>query len=441
MPDLIASPSHDTIPRLVYLSRCRSRVGRKRWLCLSLLLPVLLLAGCVGGNMAGEGTESPPTVSITDSLIATQEPPQETATPVPSLDLVISEDDLLVEPKPLRAGFPFTVTTLVHNPSDTPAIEVPLMLLISAKQEKLGHVPYLQTVTVTVPASATLPVTIPVDWNFGGGEHMLWVQVNRLPEAWPLSQAVEPEAEEGDNMALLEVMVDPFDAYVSELCPGRTDVEIGPSDVLPEPDHQRVRVLVHNLGNRAAYNLPVVVLGKDLSGLAYTPAIPPCGGTTEVYVVTDRPFEQGESLTIMVNPEEWAEGLAEDSFQNNRLTVTSGLAPGMSLPASSGLDDYDFQISAADIESPEPWIVMVTARNQGTRDAAMVPIRVENEAGRQITDAIPLVQGEGLGVAAIRAGYLWIPGATLTFTINPEDAEGGYPEANRDDNVATFLVP
>ena len=96
---------------------------------------------------------------------------------------------------------------------------------------------------------------------------------------------------------------------------------------------------------------------------------------------------------------------------------------------------------AARIGEQMGMIVMVTARNQGTRDAAMVPIRVENEAGRQITDAIPLVQGEGLGVAAIRAGYLWIPGATLTFTINPEDAEGGYPEANRDDNVATFVVP
>jgi hypothetical protein len=71
----------------------------------------------------------------------------------------------------------------------------------------------------------------------------------------------------------------------------------------------------------------------------------------------------------------------------------------------------------------------------------MVPIRVENTAGRKITDAIPSVQGKGSGVAAIRVGYLWIQGGTLTFTVNPQDAKGAYPEKNRDNNVATFTLP
>jgi hypothetical protein len=155
----------------------------------------------------------------------------------------------------------------------------------------------------------------------------------------------------------------------------------------------------------------------------------------------DAPFEQGESLEIRVNPEEWADGLSEDDFANNRVSVVAGLAPGMVAPSGSGLDDYDFSISASDIQSPQLWIVQVTVYNLGTRDAAMVPIRVENEAGREITDAIPLVRGSGLGVAAIRVGYLWTHGGTLTFAVNPEDVEGAYPETDRDNNVATFTLP
>ena len=87
------------------------------------------------------------------------------------------------------------------------------------------------------------------------------------------------------------------------------------------------------------------------------------------------------------------------------------------------------------------WHVLVTIQSLGTRDAAMVPIRVENEAGRKLTDAIPLVQGEGTGIAAIRVGYLWIPGGTLTFEVNPADAAGAFPETNRDNNTATFTLP
>ena len=107
----------------------------------------------------------------------------------------------------------------------------------------------------------------------------------------------------------------------------------------------------------------------------------------------------------------------------------------------SELADYDFKIRSADIETPELWIVMASVHNLGTRDAANVPIRVENEAGRKILDVVPLVQGKGQGVVAIRVGYLWTHGGTLTFTINPQDADGAYPETNQGDNVATFTLP
>lgn len=369
-------------------------------------------------------------------------PDSRTLTPlVPLVDLRLSEGDLTVAPLPLRAGFPFSITAVIHNAGEVPAVDVPLMFFMSARQEEIGHTSFLRTLTVTLPASQTVPVELPVHWNFAGGEHQLWVQVNRLPEAWQPQARIAPEADTGDNIALLELMVDPFDAYTSDLCPGRVDAEIGPADVVPLPDQQHVLVRVHNLGNRAMYNLPVVVLGEQLEGVAYTPAIPPCGGTAEVYVSVDRPIQQGEALDIQVNPQEWAGGLPEDDLENNQVSVTAGLAPGIVVPPGSGLDDYDFAISPVDIETPEPWIVLVTVYNLGTRDAAMVPIRVENEAGRKITDAIPLVQGDGIGIAAIRVGYLWTRGGTLTFTVNPEDAEGVYPEINRENNVATFTLP
>jgi hypothetical protein len=286
-----------------------------------------------------------------------------------------------------------------------------------------------------------LPIEIPVQWNLAGGEHQLWVQVNRLPDAWQSRASAWTEADITDNAALLDLVVDPFDAYTSDLCSGRVDVAVGPTDVLPEPDRLRVWVQVHNVGNQAVYNLPIVVLGDQVSGLAYTPAIPPCGGTANVYVDLDRPLQQGESLTVWVNPDEWAGSLEEDDLDNNQVTVSAGLAPGLSIPANSQSEDYDFSISDTDIEMPEPWLALVTVRNLGTRDAAMVPIRIENETGRKLTDAIPLVQGDGRGVAAIRIGYLWTRGGTLTFTVNPEDAKGAYPETNRENNVTSLALP
>jgi hypothetical protein len=406
----------------------------RHWPYLAVLL-LLSLIGC--GGQADNSTE------VEATLL-----PGSTATPVvvsmpalPAVDLTLIKEDVSVAPLPLRAGFPFTITAIIHNNAIAPATDVPVMVYIAAEQEEINYTSFLRLLTVTLPASQSLPVEVSVDWNFAGGEHRLWVQDNRLPDAWQFRTPTWPEADTSDNVALLDLIVDPFDAYASDLCSGRVDVEIEPTDVLPEPDQQRVWVRLHNVGNQAVYNLPVVVIGDQVSGLAYTPAIPPCGGTAEVYVDLDRPLQQGESLTVMVNPRDWGGGLVEDNLDNNQVTVAAGLAPGVSMPPSSELEDYDFGISSADIETPEPWLALVTVHNLGTRDAAMVPIRVENQAGRKLSDAIPLVQGNGRGVAAIRIGYVWARGGTLTFTINPEDADGAYPEINRDNNVATLSLP
>ena len=406
----------------------------KHWLCSALLL-LTVLAGCDGqaGNSKEGQAPLPREVTATPALLSTPA--------VPAVDLALDEEDVSVAPLPLRAGFPFSVTVVIHNNSTAPATDVPIMLHIAARQEEINYSSFVQVLTATLPASQSLSIEVPVNWNFAGGEHSFWVQVNRLPDAWQSRTPTWTEANTSDNVVLLDLMIDPFDAYASDLCPGRVDVEICPADVLPEPDRQRVWVRVHNVGNRAVYNLPVVVIGDQLSGVTYTPAIPPCGGTAEVYVELDRLFQQGEPLTVLVNPSEWLGGLPEDDLDNNEVTVAAGLAPGLAVPPGSGLEDYDFSISTTAIEMPEPWIALVTVHNLGTRDAAMVPIHIENEAGRKLSDAIPLVQGNGIGVAAIRIGYLWTRGGTLTFTINPEDAEDAYPEANRGNNVATFTLP
>ena len=417
--------------------------GKRAWVVLVPVLLLISLAACnISEDPIPQATATRAPFEATVEAILTRTPVSKTETPsVPLVDLALPEADVRVEPIPVRAGFPFSVTTTLLNRGTAPAVDVPLMVHISAEQEEIGHSSYLRVVTATLPASQSLSVEIPVNWNFSGGEHQLWVQANRLPEAWQPQVPTLPEADISDNIAVLELMVEPFDAYSSDLCPGRVDVEINPEDVLPEPDRQRVMVRVHNLGNRAVYNLPVVVTGDDLIGVAYTSAIPPCGGTTQIYVDVERPFKEGEALAVQVNPEEWPGALAEDKYDNNQVTVTAGFAPGVVVPSGSGLEEYDFAISTADIEVPEPWILLVTVRNLGTRDAAMVPVRIENEGGRAIADSVPLVRGEGLGIAAMRVGYVWIPGGTLTVTINPEDAEDAFPETNRENNVATFTLP
>jgi hypothetical protein len=413
---------------------------RSLWLLpVVLLLLLLLLAGCAlhTTNVQETETAASPTRS---TLRGNARLP--TATPdIPHVKLTLSERDVVLASLPLRAGIPFTITSVIHNDAGIPATDVPLMVYMSALQDQFGYVPFVQVLTVTVPATSSLTINVPVHWNLAGGEYQLWVQVNRLPDAWQDRFATLPELDTANNMVLLDLMVDPFDAYASDLCSGRTDVEIGPTDVLPEPEHQRVAVTVHNSGNRAAYNLPVVVLGNQLAGISYTPAIPPCGGTTQVYVDLNRPLVPGDPLTIQVNPQGWPEGLEEDDFRNNSTAVNAGLAPSLDMPSVSGLQDYDFGISLTDIQTQEPSMVLVTVHNWGTRDAAMVPIRIENQAGRKVNDAIPLVQGNGLGVAAISIGSLWTRGGTLTLTVNPQGAKDALPETNRDNNVAVLTLP
>jgi len=280
---------------------------------------LLLLVGCGAG---AEERQSSPTGALGtgegSAAVVTAEPE------LPLVDLILPEEEVAIESLPLRAGYPFTLTATIHNNENIPANRVPVMVYISAKQEEIGYTSFLQLFTVTLPASQTVPVTVPVDWNFSGGEHELWIQVNRLPDAWQDRIPTQPEVEIGDNIVLMDLMVEPFDAYSSDLCSGRVDVKIDPTDVLPEPAMQRVLVRVHNLGNRAVYNLPVVVTGDQMSGIAYTPAIPPCGGTTEVYVESDRPFYEGERLTVQVNPNEWLGGLEENDANNNQVTVVAG---------------------------------------------------------------------------------------------------------------------
>ena len=367
---------------------------------------------------------------------------QATITPVlAQVSLTMAEEDVSLAPLPVQAGVPFTITAIIHNNGESPVTGVPLMVHISANQEEIGYTPFFQVLTVTLPYTQPVPVQIPVEWNLAGGEHQLMVQINRLPQAWEAHIPVRAEKDISDNMVLLDLAVEPFDAYVSDLCPGRIDVGISVTDVFSDPDRRHILVRVHNLGNRAAYNLPVVVLGEQLSGIAYTPVIPPCGGTTQVEVELDRTFGPGESLSIQVNPDEWVGGLAEEDYENNVVELSAIPASGLAVPPGTILADYDFRITTADIETPELWFVEVSVHNLGTRDADMVPIRIENEAGRKITDAIPLVRGEGTGVAMIRVSYLWTHGGTLTLTVNPPDAAGAYPETNRANNVASFTLP
>ena len=252
-----------------------------RWVLLLLFSSILLLAGC--GDRAEDAQETPTARPGTGNRV-----PIPTFIPepeVPAVDLVLLEDEVMVGPQPLRAGFPFTVTALIHNRLTVPAEDVPLMVFISAQREQIGYTSYAELITVTIPASDSLRVDLPVDWNFSGGEHRLWLQVNRLPDAWQERAPTQTETNTRNNIALLDLILAPFDAYTSDLCSGRVDVAIGPEDVLPQPDQQRVLVRVHNVGNRAVYNLPIAVTSAGATGVEYTPAIPPCGGTAEVYVM------------------------------------------------------------------------------------------------------------------------------------------------------------
>jgi hypothetical protein len=130
-----------------------------RWsgpVCLALLL---LLSACA----APEETATPPAGRILPSgRLSEASRSQQGASALP-VDLTLVEGDVDVAPLPLRAGFPFTVTAKIHNNTAHPAVDVPLMIHISANQERIGYVPFLQVITVTVAASQTVPIEIPVD--------------------------------------------------------------------------------------------------------------------------------------------------------------------------------------------------------------------------------------------------------------------------------------
>jgi len=431
-----------------------------------LLFLVWVLAGCAAAQTAepASGVEGllPSGSTVTPISQATGSDGAG-AKPAP-VSLTVMPKGIKHEPLPLRAGFPFTITVPIHNNQPVPALGVPVMVYLSANQEQIGFSSFFQVLTVTVAATDTLALKIPVVCNLAGGEYQLWVQVNRLsvPVAQQAGTPTLPEIDIGDNSALLDLTIAPFDAYVSDLCPGRIDVALESGEIWLEPDLQSIHVRVHNLGNQAVYNLPVVAIGKregqshdwrsQSDGVAYTPAIPPCGGTAEVVVELDRPLEAGECVDLAVNPEEWprlpeAIGLAEDSFDNNVVRSWSAEAAagqagsGAGGPGGGVITDYDFAISSADVEMVRPGVVLLKVHNLGTRDAADVSIRMEGKAGRKVVDVIPFVEGDGFGVAAIQLGWLWSPKATLTLIVNPEGAKGAYPEANRDNNVVTFTLP
>jgi hypothetical protein len=431
--------------------------------CVALLFLLWVLAGC-GATSPAEptsGTEGVLESAVTPAASDLRRMEPEAGTQAgqsnglgaggkgAAVSLTLTPKGIKLEPLPLRAGFPFTVTIPIHNNEPVPAVGVPVMIYLSAKQEQIGFSSFFQVMTVTVPArmSETLAVKVPVVRNLAGGEYQLWVQVNRLskPVAQQMGTPTLPEINIDDNAALLDLVVEPFDAYVSDLCPGRIDVALESAEMWLEADLQSIHVRVHNVGNQAVYNLPVVVTGKLVAGVAYTPAIPPCGGTAEAVVKLDRPLEAGESVDVAVNPEEWPDRLAEDGFDNNYVRSVT-MSPSAVPPEAGGITyggstDYDFAISSVDVEIVRSGIVLIKVYNLGTRDVAKVPVRIEGKAGRKVVDVIPLIEGRGLGVAAIQLGWLWSPKATLTLVVNPEGAKGAYPETNRDNNVVTFTLP
>jgi len=436
-----------------------ARQGRGLICCIALSLLLWVVAGC-GATL----TESAPGTDEALGSVVTPEPQAPglggTEGQGMPVSLALKPKEIKLEPLPLRAGFPFTISIPIHNNEPAPAVGVPVMIYLSAKQEQIGFSAFFRVLAVTVPATQTMAVKVPVVQNMTGGEYRLWVQVNRLsmPVAQQAGVAALPEIDIEDNSALVDLVVAPFDAYVSDLCPGRTDVALEFAEMWLEPDLRRIHVRVHNLGNQAVYNLPVVVTGRQVAGMAYTPAIPPCGGTAEAAVELDRPLEAGEPVDVAVNPADWPDRLAEDGFDNNyvrSVTISAGSAADqgpfllsedgeravMPGTASDGGTDYDFAVSPVDVEIVRSGVILIKVYNLGTRDVANVPIRIEGKAGRKVIDVIPLIEGDGLGVAAIQLGWLWSPKATLTLIINPEGAKGAYPETNRGNNTVTITLP
>ncbi len=397
------------------------------------LLFCLLVAAC------GPSTGIPPAAATLQPAWVTSVALPTRGPAAPALNLALSEKDVKLQPLPIRAGVPFTASITVHNDAVV-AATVPILVYVSAAQEQIGFSPFLEVLTGTVPATQSLTVQVPVVWNLAGGEHQMWVRVNSLPEAWAPPTPLLPEASLADNAVLIAFDVAPFDAYVSDVCAGRVDVGLDAGEVWAGPDAAHLLLRLRNLGNQAVYHLPVVVTGRDATGIAYTPAIAPCGGTADVTVALDRALQPGEPFRVQVNPPGWPDGLAEDNLENNVVSAVAGSAESTAAPPPA-VTDYDFSLAETDVDVSQPGILLLTVHNRGTRDAANVPVRIENKAGRKLLDVVPLVEGGGLGVAAIQLGALWTAGGVLTVTLNPADAKGAYPEANRSDNVRLVTLP
>ncbi|HSJ55544.1 MAG TPA: hypothetical protein VLC95_00080 [Anaerolineae bacterium] len=400
-------------------------------------MALLLLVAACAGEAEEEGRVQ--TRAVATALDAAETPAA--ATPIPRLALALDPADVTLAPLPLRAGVPFTLTTFIHNRSAVPAADVPLVVHLSAIRDEFGYQAFTHVMTVTVPPSVSVPITVPVRWNLASGEHRLWIQANRPPDAWRGVLPAQAEANLADNAVLVDLWIEPFDAEVSTLCAGRVDLEIEPVDILPEPDAGRVLVTVHNLGNRAVYNVPVVVFSSKASGVAYSPPIPPCGGTVRVPVDLEGELAQGDALTVRINPVEWAAEVEEDNYDNNEVAISAGFAPGVAPSPPQQPADYDFWVDSGGIELAQPGVLVITVQNRGTRDADGVPVQVETETGRKIVDRIPLVRGQGVGVGAIRISSLGVRTGALVVTINPPDSPDAYPEANRQDNVVIFNLP
>jgi len=420
--DRVLPPQFHRLSRLIY------KIGA--------VATLLLVVACGGGAEEDGGAPVD-----RDALALDAAGTPSAAIPVPRLALALDLGDVALTPQPLRAGEPFTITTLIHNQSDVLAENVPVVVLVAPLEDQFGYQPFLHVLTVTVPASTSVPITVTVRWNLAAGEHRLWVQANREPESWQGLMPAQPEVNLADNAVLVALMIEPFDTQLSTLCAGRVDLEIEPADILPEPDADRVLVTIHNLGNRAVYNVPVVVFSARATGLAYSPAIPPCGGTVRVPIDLVGNLAPGDALTVRINPAEWESDLVEDNFDNNQVAVSAGFAPGAAPPAVQSPADYDFWLETGAVELAQPGVLVITVQNRGTRDADQVPVQVENEAGRKILDRIPLVRGQGMGVGAVQVSSLAARGGKLIVTVNPAGAENAYPEANRQDNTVTFLLP
>jgi len=225
---------------------------------------------------------------------------QSTPTPnVPSVQVSLAPRDVSVKPLPIQAGYPFTITLVIHNDggaSPEPAGDG--LHLSRAGNDRLLSLHGV--LTVTLPSTRPVTLEVPVRWNLTGGENRLWAQVNRLPKAWQPESPTWPEEDKSDNSVLLELIVEPFDAYRSDLCSGRVDVEID-AGVVAERAASAFGCPSTTPGTRppttSRWSFPAKTWRASPT---HRPS--PVRGTAEVWVQVDRPLAEGESIAVNVTP-------------------------------------------------------------------------------------------------------------------------------------------